>query len=154
MGESKYGEEEDGVEVFESKFMDAGDSDEEGKHGEDNEGKNDDGEEGTLTLPVSIFGDDPIIEHLVDFWGEKLTEDVEGFFTTHCYKFDTEEHKLEFTKLHKKYEKIVEDHLQEFAEQEDITAEEMFERVQACTSQNDLAQLVSHLSLHTCSLTV
>lgn len=120
-------------------------SDEEDRNEAKYEEEEDEDDEGALTVSSSIFGMDPIIERLVDFWGEVLQEDVNSFFLKHCREFDCDsnEHKLSYTKIHKKYEKIVEVHLHEFADQQSMTAEEMFDRVRNATETNELADLVS-----------
>ena len=139
--EAKFmdGDEGDGVESKcmepgEEKSCDDGDDDED----EDEE------EESALAERTTLFGMDPIIEKLVDFWGEVLSDDVNTFFANHCSEFDDDgEHKLSYTKIHKKYEKIVEGHLQEFAAKENISQEEMYDRVRHATETNELADLVS-----------
>lgn len=149
MAESKFdsGELSDAEEA-EAKFMDGDEEDlsesKEMEGGESKAAEEEEEEECAMTERTTLFGMDPIIERLVDFWGDVLSDDVNTFFAEHCHKFDDEgEHKLCYTKIHKKYEKIVEGHLQEFAAQQDISQEEMYDRVRQATETNELADLVS-----------
>ena len=54
-------------------------------------------------------------ERLIMFMGDRFEADMEDFFADHCEIFEREdetEHKLEYTKIHKKYEILVEGHLE------------------------------------------
>jgi len=57
------------------------------------------------------------------------------------------EHKMAYTKLHAKYEKIMEGHLQDFRSQEGITEKEMYARIRKSTDANELAQMIIELVL-------
>ena len=42
----------------------------------------------------SIFGNEPLVAKLVDFWGKSLSKDIQSFFTVHCDEFtEDDEHR-------------------------------------------------------------
>lgn len=114
----------------------------------DNQGPATNEDETQLTTMASIFGDDMIIAHLVEFWGETLSEDINTFFADYCKEFDDDsENKLVYTKIHKKYEKVMEKHLQTFREQQNITESEFYSRIRKATDKSELAQMIVELVL-------
>ncbi|GBG28785.1 ADP-ribosylation factor-like protein 2-binding protein [Hondaea fermentalgiana] len=105
-------------------------------------------DETQMTLASSIFGDDLIIAKLIDFWGQALSDDIDTFFAEYCSEFDDDsENKLVYTKIHKKYERIMEKHLQNFRKQEGISEAEFYKRVRKATDQSELSQMIIELVL-------
>jgi hypothetical protein len=68
--ESKFGEESKACDQGESKFAEC------------------DEDQGVLTNAHSVFGKDPIIGKLIDFWGQSLSNDIQTFFADNCHIFD------------------------------------------------------------------
>lgn len=89
-----------------------------------------------------------LIQALIEFFGARLADVINGFCSQHCHHFsDDSEMKLKYTELHKEYERLVEGHLHDFREQQGLGEAELYKRLRACTEGNELAALVVELVL-------
>jgi len=77
MGESKF------ADPGESKFADESES----KQGESKFADNE-VTETAIVAATTVFGDDPIIGKLVDFWSQSLATDINTFFVDNCHMFE------------------------------------------------------------------
>ncbi len=63
----------------------------ESKFNDDESDQADDSPEVTetaLTVSSSVFGSDPIVGKLVEFWGTALSDDINSFFAENCFQFE------------------------------------------------------------------
>ena len=100
-----------------------------------------------------VFGPDPIVKRLCDYWGRVLQGDMDNFFSKHCDAFepdpdDPQGHKLEYTEIHAKYERIVEAHLRDFVREEGLARPaELYQRLAKVSETNAMAALTVRLVL-------
>ena len=100
-----------------------------------------------------VFGPDPIVKRLCDYWGKVLQTDMDGFFQENCEAFepdpdDPQGHKLEYTEIHARYERIVEGHLRDFVAREGLARkEELYQRLATVAATNPMAALTVRLVL-------
>lgn len=110
-------------------------------------------EEVAITIHQSIFGQDALVQRLVEFWGSEAAYEVHDFLDKHASKFrkleqnPDMEHDLEYTRLHKVYEDLVERHLVNFRNTESISSKDLFNRLKAAGNENRLASTVIQLVL-------
>ena len=75
---------------------------------------------------------------------------LSDFFADHCKKFEREdetEHRLEFTEIHKQYEKIVDRHLEDFIDKEGTSSSDFYAAMKACIKEDEFNSAILEMVL-------
>jgi hypothetical protein len=92
----------------------------------------------------------PLVRETVSFVYSTIQLKLDAFFRANISVIDlsTDEHKLEYTDLYKKYEALLEDHLNEFAQQKGYNSgAEFYEALSKAASENERSNKMMQMVL-------